>query len=257
MNRIFGSGYAEAYDLIYSDKDYLSECALVERIFETQSHLPIKSVIDFGCGTGNHAIPLAARGYSVVGVDLHEEMLQQARKKLQKHAPDANVQFVQGDLRNVDLNKKFDAALILFAVLGYQNSNQEVLSALKSVRRHLNSGGLTLFDVWYGPAVLINKPSHRLKVIPTPEGQILRFASGELNTSTHLCKVRYHLWKIENGRVAAEINEEHSMRYFFYQELALFLHQSGLELIRLGGFPQFDHDPDETTWNVMGVARAI
>ncbi len=257
MNRIFGPGYAEAYDLLYSDKDYLSECALVERIFETQSHSRINSVIDFGCGTGNHAIPLAVRGYNVLGVDLHEEMLEQARKKLQKHAPTANVQFVQGDIRNIDLDKHFDAALILFAVLGYQNTNNEVLAALKSVRHHLHPGGLVLFDVWYGPAVLVNKPSARLKEIPTSQGKILRVASGELNTRTHICKVQYHLWEIENGSVVAEIKEEHNMRYFFYQELSLFLQQSGFELIRIGGFPQFEHDPDETTWNVMGVARAI
>ena len=257
MNRIFGSGYAEAYDLLYSDKDYLSECALVERIFETQGHSRIQSVIDFGCGTGNHTIPLAARGYSLVGVDLHDEMLQQARNKLQQHAPGADVQFIQGDIRSIDLGKRFDAALILFAVLGYQNTNNEVLAALKTVRHHLQTGGIALFDVWYGPAVLTNKPSERLKVIPTPQGKILRVASGELNTTAHICKVQYHLWKIEDGKVAAEITEEHNMRFFFQQELALFLQQSGLELIRLGGFPQFDHDPDETTWNVMGVARAV
>jgi SAM-dependent methyltransferase len=256
MNKIFGQGYAETYDLLYSDKDYLSECGLVERIFETQGNSRIQSVIDFGCGTGNHSIPLAVRGYSVVGVDLHEEMLQQARTKLQRHAPTADVQFLQGDIRTVHLDRRFDAALILFAVLGYQNTNNDVLAALRTVRNHLNPGGIVLFDVWYGPAVLTNKPSERLKVIPTAEGKVLRVASGELNTATHICKVQYHLWKIENDKVVAEITEEHSMRFFFNQELALFLQQSGFELIRLGGFPQFDHDPDETTWNVMGVGRA-
>lgn len=257
MNRIFGPGYAEAYDLLYSDKDYLSECALVERIFETYSQSSIRSVIDFGCGTGNHAIPLAVRGHSVVAVDLHDEMLQQARNKLNRHAPAADVEFINGDLRNLNLNRQFDAALILFAVLGYQNTNAEVLSALQTVRRHLVSGGLALFDVWYGPAVLVQKPTERIKEIPTPSGRILRRAAGVLDSASHLCKIQYDLWKIEGERLVAEVREEHSMRFFFYQELVLFLQFAGFELIRLGGFPQFDHNPDETTWNVMGVARAI
>ena len=55
----------------------------------------------------------------------------------------------------------------------------------------------------------------------------------------------------------AETEESHKMRYFFPLELELFLKCAGFKLIRLGAFPEFDRDPDETTWNVLGVARAV
>jgi hypothetical protein len=46
------------------------------------------------------------------------------------------------------------------------------------------------------------------------------------------------------------------MRYFFAPELALFLESSGFRSLRLGAFPNFDREPDETTWNVLATATA-
>jgi hypothetical protein len=55
----------------------------------------------------------------------------------------------------------------------------------------------------------------------------------------------------------SEIQETHRMRYFFPLELSFFLDSSGFSLERLGAFPKFDDEPDETTWNVVAVARAV
>jgi ubiquinone/menaquinone biosynthesis C-methylase UbiE len=60
MSQSFGLIYSDAYDLIYRDKDYNAECDLIERIFQTYSN-STRSVLDLGCGTGNHAFPLAQR----------------------------------------------------------------------------------------------------------------------------------------------------------------------------------------------------
>jgi hypothetical protein len=146
---------------------------------------------------------------------------------------------------------------MMFAVLGYQLENRDVLAALRTARKHLHAGGLFIFDVWYGPAVLCQGPSERVKVIPTDRCQILRVASGELDIQRHLCKVSYRLWKIEGERLAGQTEETHRMRYFFPLELDLFLESSGFIPVRLGAFPEFDRDPDTTTWNALALARAV
>jgi hypothetical protein len=64
------------------------------------------------------------------------------------------------------------------------------------------------------------------------------------------------MWQLEKDRVVAKTDETHLMRYFFAQELDLFFSSAGFELLRLGSFPDFDRDPDETTWNILAVARA-
>jgi SAM-dependent methyltransferase len=256
MNEGFGPAYSHAYDLLYQDKDYGAECDLLERIFKTYGDGSIQDVLDIGCGTGNHALPLAERGYQVTGVDRSEEMLAKAERKRAQSNKRDNVVFQRGDLRTLRLGRQFDAALTMFAVLGYQNHNADVLSALRAARSHLRPGGILVFDVWYGPAVLQQRPSERVKLVPTPGGRILRASSGELDTLRHVCVVHYRLWRLENGRVAAESEERHSMRYFFPLELDLFLQSSGFRLLRLGAFPAFERDPDETTWNVIGIASA-
>jgi SAM-dependent methyltransferase len=257
MSEVFGSVYADTYDALYDDKEYSAECDLIERIFQTYGDGAIHGVLDLGCGTGNHAIPLGQRGYEVVGVDRSVDMLVHASRKLSSRMTNGRVIFQQGDIRSIHLERHFDAALMMFAVLGYQLGNADVLSALREVRRHLRAGGLFLFDIWYGPAVLRQRPSERIKVIPTLQGQILRIASGNLDIHRHLCKVNYHIWRLEAGRLVAETEESHLMRYFFPLELDLFLESSGLALIRVGAFPEFARNPDETTWNIMGVARAV
>ena len=128
---------------------------------------------------------------------------------------------------------------MMFAVLGYQVGNADLQAALATARRHLRPGGLFFCDFWYGPAVLAAaavraRQSHRLR----RTGQMIRVAAGELDARHNLCMVRYHVWRIEDGRVVAEVREQHPMRYFFAPELELLLAAAGFELVRLGAFPE-------------------
>jgi len=119
-------------------------------------------------------------------------MLNQARSKAVSLSKEQIV-FHQGDLRRFSILHDFDAVLMMFAVLGYQTTNEDVLAALNTVSRHLKPGGLFIFDVWYGPAVLKQRPGEKEKTIRTAEGDIIRNASGTLDVFRHLCEVRYHL----------------------------------------------------------------
>ncbi len=258
-NKVFGHEYADQYDLLYGDKDYEAECDLIESVFHKHAQGPVKTILDLGCGTGNHALPLARRGYRVTGVDFSEEMLTRARQKAAAlELPSGYVAptFVQGDVRSVDVGQPFDAVLMMFAVLGYQLTNADVLAALQTVRRHLSPGGLFVCDVWYGPAVLTIRPSERVKVIPTADGKLIRAASGVLNTYRHLCEVRYRLWRLNDGRVASETDESHTMRYFFPQELTLLVGLAQLDVMEISAFDDAGRVPDEGTWNVMITAQA-
>ena len=257
MSEVFGSTYANAYDLLYHEKNYHAECDLIEQLLKTYGgEQSVRRVLDLGCGTGNHALELAVRGYDVVGVDRSGDMLDCARNKSASLSAPGKVTFHQGDIRTVDLERNFDAVLMMFAVLGYQLENADLLQVLHTARQHLRPSGLLIFDVWYGPAVLHQRPSQQIKVIPTPQGKILRIASGELDIRRQVCEVHYHLWRLEGKRLISETEERHSMRYFFPRELDFLLECTGFASLRLGGFPQFSSEPDETTWNVLAVGRA-
>ncbi|TDF94076.1 class I SAM-dependent methyltransferase [Paenibacillus piri] len=69
------------------------------------------SVLDIGCGTGRHAVELAARDRSVTGLDLSEGMLNEARKAARQSG--VSVEWVHGDAAAFSMPQPFDAAICL------------------------------------------------------------------------------------------------------------------------------------------------
>jgi SAM-dependent methyltransferase len=254
MTEQFSGSYADTYDDVYGDKEYRAEIDLIEQLLSVYGREQSNSILDLGCGTGSHAIELARRGYEVVGVDRSSGMLAKARAK----ARDANTDgtaFHVGDIREVTLDREFDAVTIMFAVLGYQTENADVLATLRTARNHLRPGGILAFDVWYGPAVLSGRPEQRFKVFDSEGRRLFRLSSGRLDVRRQLCNVDVRLWILEGDRLVTEAHEQHRVRYFFPRELELYLEIAGLSLVRLGAFPDFDGEADESTWNVLVLAR--
>jgi SAM-dependent methyltransferase len=252
MTGAFGPSYAAAYDALYSEKDYEAECDFLVSAFAASSRR-VRSVLDLGCGTGAHAIRLAGRGYDVVGVDISPSMLAIAKHGASEAEPGRS-EFVLGDIRSVRLDRTFDAVIGMFAVLGYQTSDEDVRAALTTVRTHLAEGGPFVFDVWYGPAVEAIGPSSRSRVVVAGEAEIEREASAKLDRAAHLCDVSYRLITRRSGRPEESVDEVHRMRYFFGDELERFLLGAGLTPGELVPFPNTSATLSEAEWNVAEIA---
>lgn len=103
------------------------------------------AVLELGCGTGRVAVALAAAGVEVWGVDLSRAMLERAART----AEVAGVAPVlrHGDMRTVDLGRRFALVLVPLGGLEHMESTDDVLAALATVRRHLAPGGVAVVDV--------------------------------------------------------------------------------------------------------------
>lgn len=219
MSRVFDA-YARYYDLLYRDKDYGAEAAYVA------SHLPAGAcILELGCGTGAHAEHLARMGFSVDGVDLSETMLDRARARKAGLPPGiaARLSFSHGDIRSVRTGKAYDAVLALFHVMSYQTGNDDLQAAFGTAAAHLSSGGSFLFDYWYGPAVLTQRPEPRTRLLEDELIRVTRQAQPELRPNENLVEVGYRVQIVEKASGATEeVREAHRMRYLFEPELALF-----------------------------------
>jgi SAM-dependent methyltransferase len=254
MKGIFKS-YGKYYNIIYSDKDYERECDFLEAIFRMHSKIMPKKILDGGCGTGGHAIPLAKRGYEVTGIDSSEEMINIAKEKANKSG--VNIDFKVMDLRELKLNKKFDACILMFAVIDYLINTKDLLKALTNIRGILENGSLLVFDFWYGPAVLTILPTSRIKIIEKENLRVVRFAEPHLDTLHHICKVNYHFIVIKENIVVYEGEEEHVVRFYFPEEIKHYLEESGFQLLKLCPFLDLNAQPNEKTWNVTTIAEAV
>jgi len=182
-------------------------------------------------------------------------MLELARERARKEG-DLPVEFRVGDVRSVRVGREFDAALLMFAVLGYQIADDNVDATLDTAALHTRTGGIVAFDVWWGPAVEAIGPSDRTKVIDVGDGQIERRARGRLEGG-NVCTVDYDLVLRRDGQEVTRTSESHRMRYFDRPELESRMRAVGLELCVLAAFPDASREPSTDTWNAIAVGRKL
>ena len=245
--------YAYIYDALYEDKDYKKDCQFLEKIFEEYASGKIRTILDLGCGTGGHALILAEKGYKVAGIDLSQEMLEIARKKAKERK--LNIEFTPGDIRNIELNQKFDAAISMFAVISYRITNEDLISTFKAALKHLKRNGLFIFDAWFGPAVLTQEPSDRFEVIEKNNERIIRLATPVLDILNHTVDVKYKIIKLFKDKVLDKVDEVHRVRFLFPQEIELICDMIGFKVLELCPFMELGKNPTEKDWNVTGIVR--
>jgi SAM-dependent methyltransferase len=249
--------YAGVYDALYREKDYEGECDFLEEIFRRYSAGDLKHLLDMGCGSGGHAIPLARRGYQVFGIDRSPQMIAIARRKGQTPELSERLRFEVADAQNAELGETFDAVICMFAVLSYQTSNENLLATLRTVRKHLKPEGLFICDFWYGPAVLYQRPTERAKIINDGQDRIIRLVRPTIDTQTNTVTVLYYLFRLRNNQLIEEAEETHVMRFLFQPEIEFFMAHAGLRLVHFCPFLEFDRCASEATWNVTAIAQII
>lgn len=220
MTRVFDA-YAHYYDLLYRDKDYEEEANYVASFI--RAHNPTATrILELGCGTGGHAVHLAALGYTVHGIDLSDSMLARANARKAAQPPEVatRLTFGRGDVRTLRTGKSYDAVVSLFHVMSYQTSNSDLLATFETAYSHLLPGGLFLFDFWYGPAVLTEQPELRVKRLEDEHVEITRIAEPELKVNGSTVDVKYTLFiKDKASQQIQQITESHKLRYLFLGEL--------------------------------------
>lgn len=247
--------YAFYYNAFYKDKDYKTEAKQIDLLLNKYSKLDQKKIINYGCGTGRHDIELSKLGYCCKGIDISKQMIDIARENAKNE--NQRIDLSIADIRRYVPVEKYEAVISLFHVISYQNSNEDVLAVFKAARKALREGGLFLFDVWYGPGVLSDKPSVRVKEVCDDQYELIRIARPVMCDKTNVVDVCYKVLIIDKiSSITSIINERHSMRYFFRPELEMFLKQTGFEF--LDGFDcKTLGETDYNSWTSFFVAKAI
>ena len=250
------AAYSRYYDLLYRDKDYAGEARYVASLIKRHAAGATR-VVEIGCGTGGHARELATLGFFVHGVDRSEGMLEAAEAKLDTVEPEirARMRFSHGDARSVRLGEKVDAVISLFHVMSYQTSNADLMAAFATARVHLNPGGVFIFDCWYGPAVLVERPAVTVKRLEDVAVSITRIAEPTMNSAQNTVDVNYTVLVYDRKTALVEtLRETHRMRYLFRPEIELLLDANGMSLVTAHEW-MTENPPSPHTWAACFVAR--
>ena len=252
--------YSSYYNLLYHDKDYLSEVEYVEAFLKRYSVSPPQTILDLGCGTGNHDVIFARKGYDVTGIDLSSQMISIAKSRIEsettKWQSKGKLDFQLGDVRDIVLNSEFDSVISLFHVASYQTSNEDLIAYFRTAAKHLSKNGVFVFDFWYGPAVLTDKPSKRTKTFEDDELKIQRTASPLLYTNENVVEVNFEIQVHDKSNDSVELlKEQHHLRYLFLPEIQEFLKESGLEFLTAFEWMSHSKQLNFKSWYGVVVAK--
>jgi SAM-dependent methyltransferase len=105
-------------------------------------------VVELGVGTGRIAVPIAAAGIRVVGVDSSPGMLAVCREQAELAGVGDLVELHLGDLREPPLAEQVGLVLCPFRSYLHLHTDEQRLRALRAARELLVDGGRLIFDVF-------------------------------------------------------------------------------------------------------------
>lgn len=146
QHQIPGDWYTSAFDTLATEPAPAEVIAAdVERLLKIVQPRAGARVLDLASGFGFHAIELARRGFSVVGVDLSSDCIEISEGE----APEGlDLEFILADLREIDFEDEFDIVLNLNdGAIGYLESEEENRRTFEVMARALRPGGASLLHV--------------------------------------------------------------------------------------------------------------
>ncbi|MBS4190940.1 class I SAM-dependent methyltransferase [Bacillus sp. FJAT-49705] len=234
---------SEEYDdpkLYDKENSFIDELPFLLKWADTSNEV----MIELACGTGRVTIPIASRGYKLIGVDLHKGMLEEAKKKA--YNQNVNITWVQQDCTKLSL--KITCDLIFMVGNSFQHflTNDAQDKLLSSVNRHLEMEGIFIFDTRY--------PSKEELLQPNTEEYWKTYIDNEngnavdvytISNYDSLNQIQYYTtirrMKNNQGIVLGEQSTNISLRYVFPKEMERILSNNGFEIISI--FQDWQENP--------------
>ena len=174
--------------------------------------------LEFAVGTGRVAIPLAARGVPVTGIELSEPMVAQLRSKVDESVVPVTV----GDMATTRVPGEYSLVYLVWNSISNLRTQEEQVQCFRNAARHLSPRGRFVIQLWVPPL-------RRL-----PPGQVavpLEVSEGHLGFDTYdlltQCCTSHHYWPEGDGRARSSAG---NFRYIWPAECDLMAQLAGMGL---------------------------
>ena len=180
--------------------------------------------LELGVGTGRIALPLAARGVGVHGIDLSQAMVTRLRSK----PGGENIGVTIGDFATATVEGSFSIAYVVYNTLGNLTTQAEQVACFRNVAKHLAPGGCFLLEMFV-PDLQRLPPGEKARVFHVSEDY---WGIDEYEVATQ--GLTSHHFEIVGGKVERFSTP---FRYAWPSELDLMAELAGMRLRdRWGGW---------------------
>ncbi len=231
--------FARYYDRIYDKIDLKKESEFIKWAVLKHKTSEGNKLLDMACGTGRHA-KILKDTFDVQGVDINPEMLKIASEKLPE------IDFIEGDMKKLNLDKKFDVVICMFSAMNYNTTLKEFKGTLENFHRHLNEGGVLIFD--YG----INKENWieglvSVDTVVDNNLKLARICQSQLEDG--IFNANFLFLIKEKGKLDFDI-DQHKLGVFGIEEVIDSMSETGFETFIYSEFTKNE-------WNVLSGERPI
>lgn len=185
-------------------------------------------LLDLGCGTAPVGRRLAARGWSLTGLDGEEAMITEARRLT--NAEGIAAEFIKEDIRSFDLERRFDLCLCLHDTVNHLLTLEEVEACFERVSNHLRPDGLFIFDLLTEASIRDNFEG---KIFENEAGNYYYHWENEYDPVRKLARVKVTFSPVEpEGDESDQLYyEEHEERVHTIDEINALLYNHGFEVL--------------------------
>lgn len=220
---------AGVYDALTEDVGYERRADYLEKLFR-RSRIPIHTVLDLACGTGEMTGILTERGYEMIAVDASPDMLAQAREKASRLTGEPPV-FLNQSMPALDLYGTVDAAVCCLDSLNYLTNPRDVQRTFQRLHLFISPGGLLIFDV----NTLERFASLAGQVFLDEKPDVYCVWRTEYEKRSRLCTYWMDIFTRRGDGSWDRSGEEHRQRGYTVDELRAWLMDAGFTRVRTFG----------------------
>jgi 2-polyprenyl-3-methyl-5-hydroxy-6-metoxy-1,4-benzoquinol methylase len=134
----FNSPY---YHQLYFNRDEKEAATFINKLIDYLKPAAGATMLDVACGKGRHSIQLANKGFTVTGIDLSEDSIQQALVQEKE-----NLHFFTHDMRLPFWINYFDYAFNFFTSFGYFATRREHDNTIRTIAQSIKLNGIFVMD---------------------------------------------------------------------------------------------------------------
>ena len=218
--------YDAAHAWKTNDIEFITNCALEHG----------GPILEMASGTGRLAVPLIKKGFNYTGVELSEPFVEFTKKKLTSIKSVHNI--VQGDMKNIDLKKKYRFIFIGFNSICHLLTNKDLSKFFNCVYAHLLDGGLFLIDTFVPNPIFLYRPNLKTHVMEfdLPNGE--QCIVNEVNQYDPDTQINQIKWFFESSKVDQFLFDMHMI---YPDTMDRLLSESGFKIYNK--FGDYDKSP--------------